>query len=273
MNRIGIYTNLKKDKGLLVTQSVMAALAEHSIEPLLTQEAAELLRADGYATEDLVMNSDAVIILGGDGTVLNIASHAMRYSVPMLAVNLGRMGFLTQIEQSGIKEGVKALAEGRYSIEERMMLKVSKAEEQRYALNEAAVLRARPQNTVRLRVRVNGCIMDEFAGDGVLVASPTGSTAYSLSAGGPILSPCMQAMIITPVCAHTMLSRPAVVQGDEIITIELIQGKVYTSIDGKEWPQSADSITVEKASEPARFVRLYERNFYGMLKDRFSDLA
>jgi len=181
---------------------------------------------------------DCLFVLGGDGTLLHAAARACPHGVPMLGINLGHLGFLTEVELNGIQQAVEDLLTGEYYIEERLMLRCSVQDDGKtvltaHALNDAAVMKRDISRTVHIELFINGALADNVACDGMLVSTPTGSTAYSLSAGGPIVSPCLKCMLATPVSPHTLHSRTLVVSPDDTIVIRTDSDEgVMLSCDG-----------------------------------------
>jgi NAD+ kinase len=195
----------------------------------------------------------------------------------MLGINLGHLGFLTEVELSGVGQAVNDLLAGKYYIEERLMLRctVQSGDTQILAadaLNDAAVMKRDISRTIHIELYVNGALADNVSCDGMLVSTPTGSTAYSLSAGGPILSPCLKCMLATPVSPHTLHSRSIVVSADDIITIKLdCDGGVILSCDGmiQRRLRKGESVYVSRSEHIARFIRFREGYFYPLLRSKF----
>lgn len=218
-----------------------------------------------------------VVALGGDGTVLRAVRLAADRGIPVLGVNLGHLGYLTQVEPEGLTAALARFLAGDYSIEDRMMLSVAIERRDRpgdtiLALNDAVLEKRRPGNTVNLVASIGGRPWTTYVGDGLVVATPTGSTAYSFSARGPILSPTMKALVITPVCAHMAFDRSLVVGDGEAVRVEVGDDKpAALTVDGRERGllRRGDAIVCAPAVHPARFVTLGDRDFYGVLKAKF----
>jgi len=220
---------------------------------------------------------DVAIALGGDGTLLRAVGTVASRQVAVLGVNLGRLGFLNAVEPAGLQEALEAVLAGNYIVEERMMMAVvhtrhdgSSATFQ--ALNECVVERPNPGHTLLVAVSIAGVEWTTYAADGVIVATPTGSTAYAFSAGGPILSPRLHALELTPVAPHTPFGRSLVVDGSEAVTLSLagspeavlvVDGRVVGHLRG------CDEVSCSSGSQPARFVTFGSQKFYGVLKTKF----
>jgi NAD+ kinase len=177
---------------------------------------------------------DLVVSLGGDGTMLRAAQVAHAQDAPLIGVNLGALGYLTEVDAGKEQDAIESIFEGRFEIEERVMLRCAIEGEDIVAVNEALVERSSRYRLVRLQVRIGGERLTAFNADGVLVATPTGSTAYALSAGGPIVSPKAQCLVVVPVSAHMIFSRPFVLSAEEVveITVDEASGDAYLSLDG-----------------------------------------
>ena len=219
---------------------------------------------------EIIPHVDAAITLGGDGSILRATRVAAQYGVPVLGINLGRLGFLAEIEPAEIAERIPPLVKGDYWIEERIMLQIQHQRDGEdlgtyQALNEAVVGRRSLSRIVRVDVRLNGRDLTTYTADGVLVATPTGSTAYSHAAGGPILHPEVHSLILTPICAHPKTSGSLVVPSDTVI--ELTAGtdhEAALSIDGQEdVPMHHGDVAVMRSSPyTARFLRTQERDYF-----------
>ena len=271
MKTIGIYTNPFKDPELIITRQLLAALTARGVQPLLMRETAQLLGLEGLTEEAFFDQAQIVIVAGGDGTVLRIAQKVMERRIPVLSINLGRVGFLTEVDTGEIEPAVDRLLRGDFDVEWRMMLTATSGGATRCALNEMAVQRYQTSRMVRFSILVSGVEVDRFSADGVIVASPTGSTAYSLSAGGPVLSPHLEALVITPICAHTLHSRPVIVSSHEQVCIRPSGGEAYWSADGTAVAPLEGEIVVSRAPQDALFIRFGEKNFYARLRTKLSE--
>ena len=228
-----------------------------------------------------IQNADFVICFGGDGTILHMAKTATRYNVPILGVNIGTMGFMAELESTELKE-LTRLATGDYSIDNRMMLDVTVQRDRNIifhemCLNDAVVTKGAVARIVHLSVSCDGVQAMEFGGDGVIVGTPTGSTGYNLSAGGPIVEPDAQSILITPICAHDLLSRCIVASPDRVVTLELTRNarrNGFLSVDGGKAIKLSmcDVTTVRKSNKQTQLVRLNNRSFYDVIRNKFSQV-
>ena len=223
----------------------------------------------------LCCHADAVLVLGGDGTILSVAAEVSKRNIPIIGINLGRLGFLSSIEPDELEEGLNKLFAGEYVIEERLMLEAKLAGgEEATALNDVVITRANAYlKIVDLDVYIDDEYVDDFKADGIIISTPTGSTAYSLSAGGPIVDPSVESMIITPICPHKMYCRTIIAPPDKTITVKC---KVASGDDavvaadstilGKLCPD--DSVTVKAASVKLKLIRLNGNQFFGALRKK-----
>jgi NAD+ kinase len=238
----------------------------------------------GCRAEELADGLDLAVTLGGDGTILRAVGLVSRAGVPLLGVNLGRLGYLADLEPEGLTDALGRFLAGDYAIEERMMLSVSveragkptlaatpAAGGDLWALNEAVVERPAAGHTVHVAVQVDGRFWTTYAADGVIVATPTGSTAYAFSAGGPLVSPNMRALLMTPVSAHMSFDRSLVVDASEAVRIEVTDRPATLVLDGRDCGllERGDAIVCTEAPGCARFVAFGARDFYGILKTKF----
>ncbi|HKQ61338.1 MAG TPA: NAD(+)/NADH kinase, partial [Candidatus Polarisedimenticolaceae bacterium] len=229
----------------------------------------------GVALDAWPPGVDLAIVVGGDGTLLSVARSAGPRGVPILGVNLGRMGFLTELQPSEMLEGLEAVLRGAYAIEPRQTLRVRHERAQRRVhehavLNDAVITKGALARMVVIEVRVDGSEVATYTSDGLIVSTPTGSTAYNLSAGGPILDPRVNAFVVTPICPHTMTYRPLVVPGSVRVEVALRSAgeAVFLTLDGQlGFPLETDDILhVDDHPTPVRLVRVAGRGFFEVLR-------
>lgn len=223
-------------------------------------------------------NAELVICFGGDGTILHMAKSAAKRGVPVLGVNIGTMGFIAELESSELDK-LANLVRGEYTLESRMMLDVTVQREQDIlfhdiCLNDVVVTKGTVARIVHLAVKCDGTTAMEMGGDGVILATPTGSTAYSLSAGGPIVEPEAQNIVITPICPHDMGSRCIMASDKRTITVEMARNarrNAYLSVDGGKAIRLniGDVVTVKKSQIVTKLVRLNQRSFYDVVNVKF----
>lgn len=219
---------------------------------------------------------EAILSLGGDGTLLRGAQAAMRWDVPLLGVNLGRVGFLAEAEPERIDDVLACLLEGRYTLEERALLDVQMQDKHWLALNDVVVSRGGYARLITLDALVDGDTAGRYVADGLVVATPTGSTGYSLSAGGPIVSPHVDCTVITPICAHSLQHRPCVVPGSAMIRLELgsdAEQHATLQVDGQNCAilRAGDWVTISKAQKRIRLIRTQQAHFFQLVRDKLTE--
>lgn len=278
--RISIVANPEKRKAYQVANYIEQWAAENNIELIPSQQLEEMLARVLTCGKASIIDIDCVIVLGGDGTLLSVARKVAPAGIPILGVNLGNLGFLTSVELSGLKEGLDNLAQHGIHFEERMMLeaevvRANSPPELFYALNDMVITKGAFSRMIRLTVSFSGQYVDTFPADGVIVSSPTGSTAYCLSAGGPIVSPDVEAMIFTPICPHNLYSRPMVISSTEEVSISMVtQGvEAMLTVDGQYGVhlKSRDEVIVRKAPFYTRLVRAKDRTFFSVLREKMQE--
>jgi NAD+ kinase len=222
--------------------------------------------------------ADLAVSLGGDGTMLRTVNLAWSAGVPVLGVNLGRLGYLTEIEPAGLQDALDRFLSGEYGLEERMMLDVAwktaggSGEQSCLALNEAVVEKTVPGHTIRLTTIIATRPFVTYAADGLLVATPTGSTAYNLSVRGPILSPCLRAVVVAPISPHMLFDRPLVLDPAEWLELKLAGPRPgVLVVDGRSVAilEPGDSVTCKAAERPVNLVTFGPRDFHSILRTRF----
>ncbi|MCL5290817.1 MAG: NAD(+)/NADH kinase [Bacillota bacterium] len=282
MNTIGLVVNRNKGDVSDPVSRVLAWLALQGIKVLLNEESAALLgrQEEGMPTRTLAEKCDCIMVWGGDGTLLNCARQTAATGTPIFGVNLGRLGFLTEIDIPDLREKLQALIAGNYIVEERMMLQAAVIRddmiiEHSICLNDAVVSKGASFRMAHLNIKVNGEFVGEFSADGVIVASPTGSTAYSLSAGGPIVSPEAHVILITPISPHSLSNRPLVISPDSEVEIQVLPcvDDVWLNLDGQYgFPLKAgDRVLVNKAPVKARFLKIQKTGFYEVLREKLKE--
>jgi NAD+ kinase len=231
-----------------------------------------------YSLDRELQNAELVICFGGDGTILHMAKAATRAGLPLLGINIGTMGFMAELEPSDLDQ-LKRLADDDFVLDERMMLDVTVTRDREIifhdiCLNDAVITKGAVARTVYLNVECDGVQAMECGGDGVIIATPTGSTAYSLSAGGPIVEPDAQNILITPICAHDMVSRCIVASDKRVIKVNVVKNSrrnAFLSVDGgKAVRMNIGDVAIIKASPMrTKLVRLKKRSFYDVVNAKF----
>ena len=277
MRTIGIFSNPQKDVGLAMTCRIMKMLDARGVAFTIEGEIADHFRVKYPPHEP----PQLLIVLGGDGTMLSAAREYAPYGTLLWGINLGRIGFLQETEINDLDRAVDQILEGNFLIEERMMLRAKVindegiCREDTLAMNEAVISQRRILRMVNLKVSVNDFVADDLYCDGVIVSTPTGSTGYSLSAGGPVVVPRLEVMLITPVCAHSLRSTNLVIAGSDVVKVWPKPDSKYValSIDGRLTIPicNGELVEVQSAEVKAKFVRLKEHNFFELLKEKLSE--
>lgn len=229
-------------------------------------------------TREMVAMADVLIVVGGDGTILHAVAHAAERSIPILGIHAGTKGFLAEVEGEDVTGAVRALAEGAYQLEQRMLLRMEAEEvgETAYALNDVVISRGSYARLIRVDVSVDGTPAGRYEGDGMIVSSPTGSTGYSLSAGGPIIEPSLHCILMAPICPHSLQARPIVVSDDSIICLRANcpaqGGGMLLTVDGRApiaLPHQTQ-VCVSRAPHALPFVRLKQYPFFERLQSKLT---
>ena len=235
-------------------QDILSKIERILIQQKVGFKSFELDNMDNYG--------DFTIVIGGDGTLLKASKFYSETETPVLGINIGRLGFLSQSED--VINVINSLLDGNYSIENRMML----SSIEKLALNDFVIKGCDPSRTSKFYLEINGKEVCDYVADGLIVSTPTGSTAYGLSAGGPVISPSVEAITIVPICPHTLNARPLVIPTDEIITVRTGDKLLSISIDGFENENCVDKITIKKALNPAILAFIKGNSFYEVLRNK-----
>ena len=284
MKRVILTPNPYRDKNFQTVRNAVKILEDCGIEtklclPFEVDKTFELPKdLSFYKLDRELPNADLVICFGGDGTILHMAKAATKHGIPILGVNIGTMGFMAELESNEMDK-LKQIASGDYTIDRRMMLDVTVRRDRDVlyrdiCLNDIAITKGAVARIVHLSVRCDGVQAMECGGDGIIIATPTGSTAYNLSAGGPIVEPEAKNMMITPICAHDMVSRCIVTSDKRVITVALVRNarrNAFLSVDGGKAVRlnMGDITTIRKSNMETKLLRLKERSFFDVLNAKF----
>lgn len=257
-----------------ILKMVVESLEGRGVACVLEEAAAlKLGRPGGTAREDVAAASDLVVVLGGDGTLLSVAHHAARAGVPVMGINLGRLGFLTEIPVSEALSTLdRFLADGGPLVSPRWLVEARTGTETAYCLNDVVVTKGAKSRMIELAILVDGRDVADLKADGLIVSTPTGSTAYSLSAGGPILHPKVPAILLTPICPHTLSFRPMAVPATSTVGVRLLTGgeEVHMTLDGQRGGAMAanDLVEIRKAPFELQLVASPRRSYYDLVKEK-----
>lgn len=275
MKTIGLITNLSKDPSGAKTQKVLRLAQDLGFEILILPDVYQLIKEGipRYQNE-LFSLSHVIVSLGGDGTLLQAARLAALHDKPIMGLNMGNLGFLTDVDFCYSEEALKALKEGRCSLEKRMMLRGEIVGEgisipPFLAFNDIGIMKALVSRIIHLKASVNSYEINSYLGDGLLVSSPTGSTAYSLSAGGPIVNPNLECLLITPICPHSLNARSIVINSKDTVEIEIMchNRDITLTADGRAEATlvAGNKVVIKKADTYVKLLRTKDQNFFELL--------
>ena len=275
MNKFLIVANTDKDINLKLSQDIVAYITEKGAEAIVISDMQEQYSGTTIRQEYLE-DVKAVIVLGGDGTMLRAAHGIGTYDVPLMGINLGTLGFLTEIEVSNAYNAVDRLLVGDYGIEKRMMIDGKIKDTCFSCLNDVVITRAGFSRIIGLNIYVNDQLLDTYEADGVIVATPTGSTGYNLSAGGPIISPKARAVAVTPISPHSLTSKSVVFDSTDRIKIKVVKKRrtqeteAIVSFDGANNIEmsAGESVEVTCSAREIRLVKMYDTSFYSVLREK-----
>ena len=276
---VGILVNPHKTGSLPTLYALRAALKSRGCSTVLDDRTASLAgEPGGIAATEFSKAVDVAAVLGGDGTMLHALSRLGKFEKPVAGINIGTLGFLTSCKDDELEVFAAAIAEGRYSTSVRTLLeavvhRLGKPAEVFTALNEITLARGDTGRLVSLRAQVNGELLNDYRADGLIVATPTGSTAYSLSAGGPLISPDAAVFVITPICPHSLSQRSLVLSNDSIVELSAEDsdgGPMIFTVDGRDSIHigPGDRIEVKKSERSFHLLRLEGRTFYNALRQK-----
>ncbi|MGQ0824794.1 MAG: NAD(+)/NADH kinase [Actinomycetota bacterium] len=276
---VGLVPHRERPAAHVLARTAAEWFVEHGVDVRVPREEADAagLGEFAYDSEGFAKGLDLVLVLGGDGTMLHAVQLVARELVPILGVNAGQLGYLAALEPEELAGALPRLAAGDYTISERMLLQVALTRNgktgEHLALNEAVLEKQHPGHLVRLDLSINGTPFTTYAADGVIVATPTGSTAYSFSVHGPIVSPALRCLVLSPISAHMLFDRSLVLAEHEELDF-VVSGTraVVCTMDGRDMGVLApgDRVRCEAAPEPLRFVELRPRDFHQILKAKFA---
>jgi NAD+ kinase len=278
--KIGIIARPRKSNLAAMAPSLLEWLAKRGIAALYDEETAASLPAGaraGKTREEVAAGSQLLLVLGGDGTLLAAARVAAMHGIPILPINMGSLGFLTSFTIEELYPALEDTLAGRYSVSERVMLKVDLEREGKIidtqrVLNEAVINKGTLARMIDLELHIDQDFVCRYRADGLIVATPTGSTAYSLSAGGPIVHPAVESFVITPICPHTLTDRPVVVRDSSSIEMRLLAHteSVFLTLDGQKGIvlQATDFVRIVRAKETLRLIQPLKKSYFEILRDK-----
>ena len=270
--RIGVVARFDIDKSVELAGKIVEFLIEKDVDTLIdTNLASKLNKYHDIASDLEDMDVDMVVAVGGDGTVLRTQGIINQKKIPLFGINMGAVGFLTEIDPAETFTALEQVLAGKYFVDKRTQLRVWHNKELHKALNEVVIMTQKPAKMLHIEISVDDEVVEELRADGLIIATPSGSTAYSMSAGGPIVDPRVGAFIIVPICPFKLGARPTVVPNDSVIKVKFLREgkKAVAVIDGQfeEEINYMDEFIFKKAEDYAYFVRL-SKNFYRRVREK-----
>lgn len=279
MKQVAIFAKVHDPRCQGVANELIAWLEQQGCQPLVEPHLAHHIGSDcGLPEQEILDRASLVVVLGGDGTLISVARLFSDRNVPIVGVNLGSLGFLTEITVEELYPVLGQCLESTPKVTERMMLDVSVTRQGEeiarcFVLNDAVINKGAIARIIDLEVRVNDLLLTTFKADGLIISTPTGSTGYSLSAGGPIVQPLMKCMLITPICPHTLTNRPIVISYQSVVSIVVkssFDEMVYLTLDGQVGVdlQEGDRIEVRRAENTTTLVTSPDRDYFAVLRTK-----
>lgn len=273
--RLGIFPNLDKDKVRIAVPEILDMCRNWGIVPLMPKAVAEEFGCEAYdlQREKSISSLDGAVSLGGDGTLLQMARYLVQYDIPIFGVNFGHLGFLAEVELRSLYKAIARISQGHYTLEKRNLLQakviVEKSGEVKAtanALNEFVLAKGIFSKLAHIQMFINGKPSGRYAADGLIIATATGSTAYNLSAGGPLVMPELDVKIVTPVCAHSLQARALVLPMSEVIELRAVplSEELLLASDGENVASviEGDVVRIERSPYELKFIRLTSRDYY-----------
>lgn len=254
MKCVGIFVNLQKDADFLITKSIINIVENAGGKCEIASEGKEY---------------DFIISLGGDGTFL--AASRRFFSIPIVGINLGNLGFLSEIDKNNMEFEIKKILSGDFKIEERFLLETEIHGKKLYALNDMVISRGTLTKLLKFEVYFDNKFVDNYVADGLIISTPTGSTAYSLSAGGPIVEPGLDVLVITPICAHSLHQRPIIIKADTEVKVCADMSGFMIMADGQESieGENAENIIVRRSDKIVKVIKTKGNCFFDTIRSKF----
>lgn len=291
MNHFFIITNKPKDKNLEITNYIVEFFQKRgrTCSYICFENMEEQFAGNNHNPLHIGEDTECILVIGGDGTLLQAARNTLYLDIPLLGINYGSLGFLAEVEKSNLEEALEALLGENLEIEKRMMLtgKLLRCdgqdrdleENKEHALNDIVLTRHGSLRILNFDIYVNGQFLNHYSADGVIVSTPTGSTGYNMSAGGPIVEPKAELLLVTPICPHTLNTRSIILSAEDIIEVRIPMGKdgtpqeVEVNFDGnhKGILQTGDCIRITKSGRVTKFVRINQVSFLEVLHKKMSE--
>ena len=278
---VGLFPNTEKSNVNKVLKRTCEFLESHNVQILIPRNIIKLIdksfKKYSVDIEEIKEKIDFAITIGGDGTLLNAAHEIAPKEILMCSINIGRIGFLTELELSNLEQGLEKIINGDYKIEERLMLTASVSRNRKviynaFALNDIVLAKGGLSRMIKLELYINNEIAAKYPADGLILATSTGSTGYSLSSGGPIVNPNLKVIVITPICSHTLYTRSLIVSEEEKIKVKLQapHSDIILTVDGQNMYNlmPGDIVTIKKAPFRAKFIKVSDISYYENLRTK-----
>lgn len=276
INRAGIVLRPETPDLVDYYVRVKRAFEEHYIEVMLDLDSARMIGAVGTEFETMCRQCDILVSIGGDGTLLSVVRRSFEFQKPVLGVNMGRLGFLTDLQKEEIENFVAKIVDKQYRIDKRMVIEANidcnDETTTMLAFNDVVINRKNISSMVRLRASIDGNPFNTYYGDGLIIATPTGSTAYNISAGGPVVYPFSRIFVMTPISPHSLTQRPLVLPAEFEIELEVEDDHIATVVlDGQEMKEllPGECLRITTAQKPAQLIHRLERNYFYVLREKF----
>lgn len=283
MRFVGIYVNVRKEHSFYYANYIIDKLYSLDVLTVTTEKVQEVLSNDKVKVDDdfFFNSSDFIIVLGGDGTMLTVVREMGEFQIPIIGINFGKLGFLTEIEEKEIDDTLLHLLSNNYKVEKRMMLEVQVYENREltryFAFNDIVISRASDSRIISLKTYADNAFIDEYRGDGMIIATPTGSTAYSLAAGGPIVDPDNQIIILTPICPHSLYNnRSVIINSNKNVHIVLAcksDEEGVVTVDGQIFIplENESKVTIKASKQCVQLIKINDKNFFDVLRHKLSE--
>lgn len=283
MKHFLIYTNRNKDRDLETTGRIRKYLEDRGQRVSVRVKEGDWKVKSQDDTEEMAADADCMLVLGGDGTVLQAARETKKNRIPIIGVNLGTLGYMTEIEPIHLEEALDRLIAGDYKQESRMMLNgkvfLQDCVKEGWALNDIVISRRGSLQIIKFNIYVNGQFLNDYNADGMIVTTPTGSTGYNLSAGGPIIEPKAKLIMLTPICPHTLTRASIILSAEDVIEIEIPEGRegqiqtVDAYFDGSNTVEmhTGDRIRIVQSEKITEFIQLNQESFLKVLHKKMSE--
>ncbi|MCW8839146.1 MAG: NAD(+)/NADH kinase [Thiovulaceae bacterium] len=275
-DKIGIILRPNSPELKTSFEKTKNTLNKYNIKVNLEKKSAKMIALDGIEFDDLCKDSDFLITIGGDGTLISTARKSLPFDIPILGIHAGRLGFLSDVNIEAFDDFFIQMLEGKYRIDERAVLEATlnkgKKEEKRYAFNDVVLTRSSVPQMIHIETLVDSKPFNTYYGDGVIVSTPTGSTAYNLSAGGPVMFPLTNVFALTPICPHSLTQRPVVLPGKYPIEMKTSSEKALVIFDGQDTVELGlgESIDIKLASKMVKLIHKEDFNYFDILKKKLS---